>query len=258
MDNIVSLGFEYSHPILFAADESLKKMGHSPTFVGEGLVFCLVKDKISMDVKRNISCPSTEIYLNDNISPCEWVDEYLRRSLSDSYSIISSSGGLTDSVSIYRFGEPTVDFTFNIYKHKREFYYSDVALINRISYKDGVIKLSENLLNILQRKTHLLLSKQSEDFYYVYNQVFSFTTDKEIGYAQNVRALGAGVKKTSKPISNTSSTFDWENYPYTLNVTTNTAGTVNSIFAPSPPQVYPPIYEGSEQLNDEAQADGTW
>lgn len=218
-------------------------------------MFCLVKDKIPMDVQRNISSPSTEIYLNDSIAPCEWVDEYLRRSLPDSYSIVSSPGGLADGISIYRVGEPTVDFTFKLYKHRREFYYSDVALINRISYKDGVIKLSENLLNILQRKTHLLKSKQAEDFYFLYESVFSFTTDKLVGYGQNVRAVLSGAPKTSKSTSNF---FDWENYPNMIHPTINTAGTVNSIFAPPPPQVYPSIYEGSEQLNDEEQANGTW
>ena len=104
LDNIVSLGFEYSHPVLSIADQSLKKMGHSPTFAGEGLVFRLVGEKISQEAKNAFACPVTEIYLEDNISPCEWVDEYLRTSLEDSYTISSNPGGLSDNVAIYRFG----------------------------------------------------------------------------------------------------------------------------------------------------------
>lgn len=233
-------------------------MGHSPTFAGEGLVFCLVKDKIPMDVKRNISCPSTDIYLSNNISPCEWVDEYLRRSLPDSYSILSTSGGLTDDVNIYRFGEPIVDFTFKIYKQQRQFNFADVSLIQRISYKDGEIKLAEKLLDILQKKTQLLRNKQTEDFYYIYESVFSFTTDKLVGYAQNVRMLGSDlIKKTQRKLSDPTLSA-WQDYSVYINTT------IPPILQPVNGGVSAADYQNSllpasqEQLDNEAQADGTW
>lgn len=243
-------------------------MGVSPTFAGEGLVMCLVKNKLSDDVRKSFAAPLTDIYTDGKTHACEWVDEYLRNNLSDEYTISTTLGAGSDNVVIYKANSTEIEWNFRLFKTKRDFKYSEASIIGGISYKEGEIKLTETLLSILQRKTPLLRNKQPEDFYYLYEPVFLFTTDKSVGLDRNVRQYpsipqkpATSSKKNSNP--NTLGLFHWET-DYQNPFQTNAPS------APPPPQ--PQItgftlddpnyayvtYPTSEEEPDVEQDNGTW
>lgn len=261
----MSLDFQVNNTILSIVEDSLNKLGASATFCGEGMFMRLVRSRIDPKLLNFVNTPPTEIFPEKKIYLSEWIDEYLREELPDSYSIGCSSGGIFDIVTIHAYPNSKPEWCFKVLHNRVLPKPTSLPMLSQVWYKDGKVSMSKTLHEIMIGKKSVLRCKQSDDVFSLYSSVINFSDDPD-GFSFNLRAApGIEVKPkktTNKTKPKPSNSYDdfFEIHP-SIPVTHYYTGTNITASVHVPPQVWAtpePVPAPPPQDDSDLSLDGTW
>ena len=235
----------------------------------------LVKSRIDPKLLNFFNTPPTEIFPEKKIYLSEWIDEYLREELPDSYSIGCSSGGIYDIVTIHTDPNSKPEWCFKVIYSRVLPKPTSLPMLSQVWYKDGKVTVSKTLHEIMTGKKSVFRSRQYDDVFSLYSSVINFSNDPD-GFSFNLRAApGTEVKpkkttnKTKPKPSNPHDEFFemYQTIPVTnsimnYNVTNVALGQPYATASVHvPPQVWSipePVPAPPPQDDSDLSLDGTW